>query len=151
MENELTSKKPLNMDGQKVDSTRPYCPGWGVSRSAIVSGVACAVASSFSDEPTMMDGRRSRHTDDTGCFSASPCYRELPTWWLSSGAGPASQTGRTWMVCLQSPPNVFTGSCARMRCCLSENLLYRHRNGLHTGSGCEKVISDGALTGSVPL
>nr|AWH59824.1 hypothetical protein [Escherichia coli] len=26
-------------------------------------------------------------------------------------------------------PNVFTGSCARMRCCLSENLLYRHRNG----------------------
>ena len=33
------------------------------------------------------------------------------------------------MVCLRSMPNVFTGSCARMRCCLSENLLYRHRNG----------------------
>lgn len=33
------------------------------------------------------------------------------------------------MVCLRSMPNVFTGSCARMRCCLSENPLYRHRNG----------------------
>ncbi|WP_435792558.1 transposase [Escherichia coli] len=28
-----------------------------------------------------------------------------------------------------SMPNVFTGSCARMRCCLSEKPLYRHRNG----------------------
>ena len=33
------------------------------------------------------------------------------------------------MVCLRSMPNVFTVSCARMRCCLSENLLYR----AHTG------------------
>ncbi len=33
------------------------------------------------------------------------------------------------MVCLRSMPNVFTGSCARMRCCLSEKPLYRHRNG----------------------
>ncbi len=30
MENELL-KEALNMDGQKVDSTRPYCRGWGVS------------------------------------------------------------------------------------------------------------------------
>ncbi|CTU36615.1 Insertion element IS2A protein [Escherichia coli] len=33
------------------------------------------------------------------------------------------------MVCLRSMPNVFTGSCARMRCCLSEKPLYRHRSG----------------------
>ncbi|EMX33352.1 immunoglobulin A1 protease family protein [Escherichia coli P0304816.1] len=36
---------------------------------------------------------------------------------------------QAFMVCLRSMPNVFTGSCARMRCCLSEKPLYRHRNG----------------------
>ena len=45
------------------------------------------------------------------------------------GYGRVSADRQNLMVCLRSMPNVFTGSCARMRCCLSENLLYRHRNG----------------------
>ncbi|ACT43757.1 hypothetical protein A0259_13840 [Shigella sp. PAMC 28760] len=47
----------------------------------------------------------------------------------NDGYGRCFADRQNLMVCLRSMPNVFTGSCARMRCCLSENLLYRHRNG----------------------
>ena len=49
--------------------------------------------------------------------------------WGNDGYGRCFADRQNLMVCLRSMPNVFTGSCARMRCCLSENLLYRHRNG----------------------
>ncbi|SYG86735.1 Uncharacterised protein [Klebsiella pneumoniae] len=53
------------------------------------------------------------------------------------------------MVCLRSMPNVFTGSCVRMRCCLSVNWQYRHRSGRIQGKwSLEKVTSGGALTAS---
>ncbi len=51
------------------------------------------------------------------------------------------------MVCLRSMPNVFTGSCARMRCCLSENLLYRHRNRHIQAEYAERKQSAMVLTG----
>ena len=45
------------------------------------------------------------------------------------------------MVCLLSMPNVFTGSCARMRCCLSENRCTGHRNGHILAKGRERKQS----------
>ena len=120
------------MDGQKkVDSARaPYCQGWRVSSQPLSPGVACAVAS-FSDEPMTGWMAAAVVTLWYGCASPyTPCYyRRAANVWLSSGMGAASPDRQNLMVCLRSMPNVFTGSCARMRCCLSENLLYRHRNG----------------------
>ena len=50
------------------------------------------------------------------------------------------------MVCLRSMPNVFTGSCARMRCCLSENRCTAIETGTYWRSGREsnqRWCSDG--------
>ncbi|CCI75937.1 unnamed protein product [Klebsiella pneumoniae subsp. rhinoscleromatis SB3432] len=55
-------------------------------------------------------------------------FGELPTR-VIVGDGRGFAARPNLMVSLRSMPNVFTGSCARMRCCLSENPLYRHRNG----------------------
>ena len=75
------------------------------------------------------DGRRSRHTDDTDVLRRiHHVIGELPTYGYRR-YGRCFADRQNLMVCLRSMPNVFTGSCARMRCCLNENLLYRHRNG----------------------
>jgi len=79
---------------------------------------------------------------DVGCHATLVHFPAWPAVWLERDDDTGFQQvleradyGRCFadrqnlMVCLRSMPNVFTGSCARMRCCLSENLLYRHRNG----------------------
>ncbi|WP_407241872.1 IS3 family transposase [Escherichia coli] len=85
MENELLkeSKKPLNMDGQKVDSARALIArGWGVSlvsRCLRVSRAQLHVILRRTDD--WMDGRRSRHTDDTGVLlRIHHVIGELPTY-----------------------------------------------------------------------
>ncbi|XIR96667.1 IS3 family transposase (plasmid) [Escherichia coli] len=85
MENELLkeSKKPLNMDGQKVDSARALIArGWGVSlvsRCLRVSRAQLHVILRRTDD--WMDGRRSRHTDDTDVLlRIHHVIGELPTY-----------------------------------------------------------------------
>ncbi|SJH68521.1 insertion sequence 2 OrfA protein [Shigella sonnei] len=63
------------------------------------------------------------------CFSVYTMLSESCPRMVIVGYGRCFADRQNLMVCLRSMPNVFTGSCARMRCCLSENLLYRHRNG----------------------
>ncbi len=63
------------------------------------------------------------------CFSVYTMLSESCPRMVIVGYGRCFADRPNLMVCLRSMPNVFTGSCARMRCCLSENLLYRHRNG----------------------
>nr|P19778.1 RecName: Full=Insertion element IS2 uncharacterized 11.1 kDa protein; AltName: Full=ORF3 [Escherichia coli]CAA23540.1 unnamed protein product [Escherichia coli] len=63
------------------------------------------------------------------CFSVYTMLSESCQRMVIVGYGRCFADRQNLMVCLRSMPNVFTGSCARMRCCLSENLLYRHRNG----------------------
>ncbi len=83
------------------------------------------------------------------CFSVYTMLSESCPRMVIVGYGRCFADRQNLMVCLRSMPNVFTGSCARMRCCLSENLLYRHRNGhIQAEWLWKKVISDGALTGS---
>lgn len=48
---------------------------------------------------------------------------------LLPGDGRCFADRQNLMVCLRSTPNVFTGALARMRCCLSGNPQYYHRNG----------------------
>ncbi|EGI90954.1 putative transposase [Shigella dysenteriae 155-74] len=114
-----------------MDSARALIArGWGVSlvsRCLRVSRAQLHVILRRTDD--WMDGRRSRHTDDTDVLlRIHHVIGELPTYGYR----------RVWALLrrqaeldgmLRTMPNVFTGSCARMRCCLSENLLYRHRNG----------------------
>ncbi len=85
MENELLkeSKKPLNMDGQKVDSARALIArGWGVSlvsRCLRVSRAQLHVILRRTDD--WMDDRRSRHTDDTDVLlRIHHVIGELPTY-----------------------------------------------------------------------
>ena len=88
------------------------------------------------------------------CFSVyHHVIGELPTL-VIVGMGAASQTGRTWVVCLRSMPNVFTGSCARNALLPSENLLYRHPEVGHhcCGSGREsnqRWYSDGSGSAAI--
>ncbi len=124
-------KKPLNMGVQKVDSARALIArGWGVSlvsRCLRVSRAQLHVILRRTDD--WMDGRRSRHTDDTDVLlRIYHVIGELPTYGYRRVWGCFADRPNL-MVCLRSMPNVFTGSCARMRCCLSEKPLYRHRNG----------------------
>ena len=63
------------------------------------------------------------------CFAVYTMLSESCQRMVIVGYGRCFADRQNLMVCLRSMPNVFTGSCARMRCCLSENLLYRHRNG----------------------
>ncbi len=119
------------MDGQKVDSARALIArGWGVSlvsRCLRVSRAQLHVILRRTDD--WMDGRRSRHTDDTDVLlRIHHVIGELPTYGYR----------RVWALLrrqaeLDGMPAINAkrvyGSCARMRCCLSENLLYRHRNG----------------------
>ncbi|EIQ27902.1 putative transposase [Shigella flexneri K-404] len=81
-----------------MDSARALIArGWGVSlvsRCLRVSRAQLHVILRRTDD--WMDGRRSRHTDDTDVLSPyTPCYRRAAHVWLSSGMGAASQTGRT--------------------------------------------------------
>ncbi|WP_407216028.1 IS3 family transposase [Escherichia coli] len=78
-----SSKKPLNMDGQKVDSARALIArGWGVSlvsRCLRVSRAQLHVILRRTDD--WMDGRRSRHTDDTDVLlRIHHVIGELPTY-----------------------------------------------------------------------
>ncbi|KFJ78383.1 putative insertion element IS2 transposase InsD domain protein [Klebsiella pneumoniae] len=63
------------------------------------------------------------------CFAVYTMLSESCPHMVIVGYGRCFADKQNLMVCLRSMPNVFTGSCARMRCCLSENPLYRHRNG----------------------
>ncbi len=122
MENE--SIKPL----KKMDSACALIArGWGVNFVSRCLRWACAqlhVILRRTDD--WKDGRRNRHTDDTDVLlrihhviGLLPTYGYHRVW---------ARLGRqNLMECLQSMPNMFTGSCARMRCCLSEKPLYRHR------------------------
>ena len=62
------------------------------------------------------------------CFSVYTMLSESCPRMVIVGYGRCFADRQNLIVCLRSMPNVFTGSCARMRCCLSENPLYRHRN-----------------------
>ncbi len=130
MENELL-KEAVEYGRAKVDRARALIArGWGVSlvsRCLRVSRAQLHVILRRTDD--WMDGRRSRHTDDTDVLlRIHHVIGELPTYGYRR-YGRCFADRQNLMVCLRSMPNVFTGSCARMRCCLSENLLYRHRNG----------------------
>ncbi len=129
-ENELL-KEAVEYGRAKVDSARALIArGWGVSlvsRCLRVLRAQLYVILRRTDD--WMDGRRSRHTDDTDVLlRIHHVIGELPTYGYRR-YGQRFADRQNLMVCLRSMPNVFTGSCARMRCCLSENLLYRHRNG----------------------
>ncbi len=63
------------------------------------------------------------------CFSVYTMLSESCPRMVIVGYGRCFADRQNLMVCLISMPNVFTGSCSRMRYCLSENLLYHHRNG----------------------
>ncbi len=131
MENELLKEAVEYGRAKKWIAHAPLLPGDGVSfvsRCLRVSRAQLHVILRRTDD--WKDGRRSRHTDDTDVL------RRLYTMLSEScphmvivGYGRCFANRRNLMVCLRSMPNVFTGSCARMRCCLSENPLYRHRNG----------------------
>ncbi|EIQ56007.1 integrase core domain protein [Shigella dysenteriae 225-75] len=114
-----------------MDSARALIArGWGVSlvsRCLRVSRAQLHVILRRTDD--WMDGRRSRHTDDTDVLLRITMLSESCPRMVIVGYGRCFADRQNLMVCLRSMPNVFTGSCARMRCCLSENLLYRHRNG----------------------
>ncbi len=130
MENELLKEAVEYGRAKKWIAHAPLLPGMGVSlvsRCLRVSRAQLHVILRLTDD--WMDGRRSRHTDDTDVLlrihhviGELPTYGYRRVWALLADR-------QNLMVCLRSMPNVFTGSCARMRCCLSENLLYRHRNG----------------------
>ncbi len=143
-------KKPLNTGVKKVDSARALIArGWGVSlvsRCLRVSRAQLHVILRRTDD--WKDGRRSRHSDDTDVLlRIHHVIGELPHM-VIVGYGRCFADRPNLMVCLRSMPNVFTGSCARMRCCLSENPLYRHRNGHIRRVAVKESNSDGALTGS---
>lgn len=90
---------------------------------------------SFSDEP--MTGRTAaavvrlmiRMCFSGYIISSESCPRSM----VIVGYGRCLADRQNLMVCLRSTPNVFTVSCARMCCCLSENPLYRPRNEAYTG------------------
>ncbi|MGR6159983.1 IS3 family transposase [Escherichia coli] len=83
MENELLKEAVEYGRAKKVDSARaPYCPGWGVSlvsRCLRVSRAQLHVILRRTDD--WMDGRRSRHTDDTDVLlRIHHVIGELPTY-----------------------------------------------------------------------
>ncbi len=131
------------MDGQKVDSARALIArGWGVSlvsRCLRVSRAQLHVILRRTDD--WMDGRRSRHTDDTDVLlrihhviGELPTYGYRRVWALLRRQAELDDACDQCQTCLP-------GSCARMRCCLSENLLYRHRKGTYRQSGRERKQS----------
>ena len=64
MENELL-KEAVEYGRAKVDSARALIARDGISSQPLSPGVACAVARHSQTTDDWMDGRRSRHTDDT--------------------------------------------------------------------------------------
>ncbi len=99
-------------------------------KEAVVSGCRVRSCTSFSDEP--MTGRTAAAAVTRMirmCFAVYTMLSESCPHMVIVGYGRCFADKQNLMVCLRSMPNVFTGSCARMRCCLSENPLYRHRNG----------------------
>ncbi len=130
MENELL-KEAVEYGRAKVDSARALIArGWGVSlvsRCLRVSRAQLHVILRRTDD--WMDGAAVVTLMIRMCFSVYTMLSESCPRMVIVGYGRCFADRQNLMVCLRSMPNVFTGSCARMRCCLSENLLYRHRNG----------------------
>ncbi len=95
---------------------------------------------------------RSRHSDDTDgqLLRIHHVIGELPQPGYRRSMGAAAGEADL-MVCLRSMPSVFTGSCAGMRCCLSEKPLYRHPE---TGTPAQKWRrsnpNDGAAESEFP-
>ncbi len=139
MENELL-KEAVEYGRAKVDSARPYCRGMGSKLSQPLSpGVACAVTS-FSDEP--MTGWMAAAVVTLMirmCFSVYTMLSESCPRMVIVGYGRfSSDEAELGSACLRSMPNVFTGSCARMRCCLSETCCTAIETGTYRQSGCER-------------
>ncbi len=57
------------------------------------------------------------------CFSVYTMLSESCPRMVIVGYGRCFADRQNLMVCLRSMPNVFTGSCARMRCCLIDRNL----------------------------
>ncbi len=132
MENELLKEAVEYGRAKKVDSARALIArGWGVSlvsRCLRVSRAQLHVILRRTDD--WMDESAAVVTLMIRmCFSVYTMLSESCPRMVIVGYGRCFADRQNLMVCLRSMPNVFTGSCARMRCCLSENLLYRHRNG----------------------
>ncbi|STT85731.1 IS2 repressor TnpA [Klebsiella pneumoniae] len=131
MENELLKEAVEYGRAKKWIAHAPLLPGDGgvslVSRCLRVSRAQLHVILRRTDD--WKDGRRSRHSDDTDVLPVYTMLSESCPRMVIVGYGRCFADRPNLMVCLRSMPNVFTGSCARMRCCLSENPLYRHRNG----------------------
>ena len=121
----------------------PLLPGDGgvslVSRCLQVSRAQLHVILRRTDD--WKDGRRSRHSDDTDVLlRIHHVIGELPTYGYRR-YGRCFADRPNLMVCLLSMPNVFTGSCARMRCCLSENRCTAIETGTYWQSGRERKQS----------
>ncbi len=96
----------------------------------------------YSDEPMVERWSPQPSPDDTDVLLRIHHVIGDAHVWLSSVWAKLPQTGRTSDGMPAITPNVFTGSCARMRCCLSEKPPYRHRNGHILGqSGRERKQS----------
>lgn len=67
------------------------------------------------------------------CFSVYTMLSESCPRMVIVGYGRCFADRQNLMVCLRSMPNVFTGSCARMRCCLSEKPAVPPSKRAHTG------------------
>ncbi len=141
MKNELL-KEAVDMDGQKVDSARALIARDGVSlvsRCLRVSRAQLHVILRRTDD--WMDGRRSRHTDDTDVLlRIHHVIGELPRM-VIVGYGRCFADRQNLMVCRRLMPNVFTGSCARMRCCLSKTCCTAIETGTYRQSGRERKQS----------
>ena len=148
MGNELLKKLLIRA---KVDSARALIARWRVSLPAVVSGVAGSCTSfPFRRTDDRKDYRRSRHSDDTDVLRIHHVIGERPHMVIVGMARCfRRQAELWWQVCLRSMPNVFTGSCARMRCCFERKpAVPLLRNGHIPAEWLwKKVISDGALTG----
>ncbi len=131
MENELLKEAVEYGRAKKVDSARALIArGWGVSlvsRCLRVSRAQLHVILRRTDD--WMDDAAVVTLMIRMCFSVYTMLSESCPRMVIVEYGRCFADRQNLMVCLRSMPNVFTGSCARMRCCLSENLLYRHRNG----------------------
>ncbi len=98
MENELLKEAVEYGRAKKWIAHAPLLPGDRgvslVSRCLRVSRAQLHVILRRTDD--WMDGRRSRHTDDTDVLlRIRRCLSESCHVWLSSGMGAATQTGRT--------------------------------------------------------
>ncbi len=111
----------------------PFLPGMREQLSQpVFSGCRVRSCTSFSDEhDDWMDGRRSRHTDDTDVLlRIHHVIGELPTYGSGRVSALLGRSQQNLMVCppMDARKRVYR-MITRMRCCLSEDLLYRHRNG----------------------